>query len=84
MCVCVCVCVCACGCVCVFLQGTVYLSAFCDSLYLCYCQEAAQTLLAAAQAGSSYPSLVDKATEYMLRAEQIRSTCEYKKNNKKL
>ncbi|KAK7494940.1 hypothetical protein BaRGS_00013819 [Batillaria attramentaria] len=37
-----------------------------------YYTEAAQTLLAAAQAGSNYPSLVEKATQYMLRAEQLK------------
>lgn len=37
-----------------------------------YYTEAAQTLLAAAQAGSGIPNLVEKATEYMLRAEQLK------------
>ncbi|XP_076439397.1 calpain-7-like [Babylonia areolata] len=43
-------------------------------LALFYYTEAAQTLLAAAQAGSCHPALVDKATEYMLRADKIRET----------
>ncbi|KAL8615723.1 hypothetical protein ACOMHN_007476 [Nucella lapillus] len=50
-------------------------------LALFYYTEAAQTLLAAACAGSDHPSLVDKATEYMLRAEQLKGIASAKNGN---
>ncbi|CAL1539156.1 unnamed protein product, partial [Lymnaea stagnalis] len=37
-----------------------------------YYSEAAQTLLAAAEAGSQVPNIADKATEYMLRADALK------------
>lgn len=39
-----------------------------------YYTEAAQTLLAAANAGCSNPNLVERATQYMLRAEQLKES----------
>ncbi|KAK7109473.1 calpain-7-like [Littorina saxatilis] len=48
---------------------------------LFYYTEAAQTLLAAVHAGGSHPSLAEKATEYMLRAEQIKDMISAKNGN---
>ncbi|CAG5117369.1 unnamed protein product [Candidula unifasciata] len=41
-------------------------------LAIFYYTEAAQTLLAAAQAGSQVPNIVEKAREYMMRADTIK------------
>jgi hypothetical protein len=62
----------SCGSIKVFLETITIFLGF-DSLFFLKHQEAAQALLSAALAGSQLPNIVERANDYILRAEQLKS-----------